>query len=98
MVAKLRAVKPGEKAVKAEPKSLVEAAGMGRMDFLVKARKTIAQEIDNGVPAHSLARLISELDGLDQAIRKIEAADDAEAKEAADAADTADEAFDSQAI
>jgi len=64
----------------AEPKTLVEAAGMGRRTFLVAARKKIASEIDTGVPSHALGRLIAEMDRLDTEVRRIDAADEQEAQ------------------
>ena len=81
MAGKLRAVEPGEQPVLGAPKSMVEAAGRSRLDFLMKARETIAREIDAGVPPHALARLVAEADRLDSEVRLIQAADEQEAQQ-----------------
>ncbi|ANJ26649.1 hypothetical protein ATC03_07925 [Agromyces aureus] len=61
------------------PGSLVEAAEMGRREFLVRARLHIASVIDAGVvPAHALGRLIAEMERLDSEVRRY---DDAELDE-----------------
>ncbi len=58
--------------------SLVEAAGMDRLGFLVALRKKIAATVDDGVPPHALARLSAEMTTLDAEIRQLVAAQDEE--------------------
>lgn len=93
----LRAVGDGEipSPLPEPPKTLVEAAERGRRDFLVMARKTIATQIEDGVPAHALGRLIAEMDRLDTEIRKLDALDQ---QEASRGVVRGDEAFDASAI
>lgn len=59
-------------------KNLVEAVELTRRELLSKARETIATTIDAGVPAHALARLLSEMNAIDSEIRRIDAADEQE--------------------
>lgn len=84
----LRAVPDGEAPVppRAEPETLVEATGLDRRTFLAAARKRIAAEIDGGVPAHALGRLIAEMERLDSEVRRIDAADEQEARRRGDSA------------
>ena len=95
MTRALRAVVPGEVAPAGPPKSLVEATGRSRREFLVKARRTIAKTIDDGVPAHALGRLIGEMDRLDSEIRRLDSVDE---QEAAGHAEVEDGEFDSAAV
>lgn len=81
MAGKLRAVEPGEQPALEPPKSLLEAAGRSRLAFLIKARDTIAQEIDAGVPPHALARLVAEADRLDADVRALAASEEQEAEQ-----------------
>lgn len=71
----LHAVGAGE--TPAAPKSLVAATELDRRAFLVKSRQTIAKTIDDGVPAHALARLISEMNTIDAEIRRLDETPDA---------------------
>jgi hypothetical protein len=91
----LRAVGADEKAAADPPSSLVEAAGRDRRSLLVRSRLEIAQTIDAGVPAHALARLISELDRIDSDIRRLDAR---QREEVADGGTADDEAFDASAL
>ncbi|PZF63340.1 hypothetical protein DEI81_08000 [Curtobacterium sp. MCBD17_013] len=52
--------------------SLADATELERRDLLAVARWKIAREIDNGVPAHALARLVGELGRLDSEIRHLD--------------------------
>ncbi|GAA1959948.1 hypothetical protein [Microbacterium aquimaris] len=54
---------------------VVGAIEKGRRELLVAARLRIAQVIDDGAPAHALARLVTELDRLDGQIRVIDEED-----------------------
>lgn len=95
MARRLRAVGPGDVVPVEPPKSMVEATDRSRREFLVKARKTVAETIDGGVPAHALGRLIAEMDRLDTEIRRLDAADE---QEAIRAGSVEDGEFDSAAI
>jgi hypothetical protein len=96
MVRKLRAVGPDETGELDPPKNLVEATGRSRREFLVMARRRIAEEIDGGsVPAHALGRLIAELERLDTEVRRLDTAD---AQEAGRRGPVEDGAFDAAAI
>jgi hypothetical protein len=72
--ADVEAVKP-----KVPPKSLKEAVEDSERALLVRMRLTVAEEIDGGVPAHTLAPLIRQLHEVDKQIRAL----DARAKEEA---------------
>lgn len=91
----LRAVLPGETVAHVPPKTLAEATERTRRELLVKSRLQIAQTLDDGVPAHALARLIAEMDRIDAEIRRLDLAD---SQEAARAGVVTDEEFDAQAI
>lgn len=101
--AELRVVDGTEAPAKAEPKSpstVGEAIGGTERDVLVTLRKKIADDIDRGVPAHTLAGLSKQLLELDKAIRAIDlrAASEQEASDERSHEGTAEEAFDSSAI
>jgi hypothetical protein len=51
---------------------LGEAADRTRREFLARARFEITAAIDSGVPAHALARLITEADRIDSEIRRLD--------------------------
>ncbi len=74
----LRPVGDDERAVPAPPKSLVDATKLDRLSFLRRCREDLARAIDAGVPAHALARLMSEADRVDRDIRVLEAQNEAE--------------------
>ena len=69
----LRAVRDGDETEAPIPpaSSLAEATARSRLEFLVMSRETIAKTIDAGVPAHALARLINEMNGIDADIRRL---------------------------
>lgn len=77
----LHAVGEGE-APPADPKTLVEAASRDRLTWLRKQRLLIAKQLDAGVPAHALGRLLSTANEIDAEIRRLEAADEEEAQRA----------------
>ena len=77
------------------PRSVREAAGQGERSLLVKMRDTVAQKIDDGVPAHALAPLMRQLREIDKEIRAMDAAVE---EEAAGGGVVADEAFDASAV
>lgn len=76
----LRAVNEGDLPELPQAKSLVEAAGRGRREYLAKALQTINATIDDGVPAHALARLMNEATAIDAEIRKLEAQEEQDVK------------------
>lgn len=82
MTRALRAVTPlyvpDSGSVPAAAETLVQATELSRKEFLATARRRIAEEIDKGVPAHALGRLIAEMDRLDIEIRRNAAIDDDE--------------------
>lgn len=81
MAGHLRAVRDGERPKTTRPpRSLAEATDRSRLELLVKSRETIAKTIDAGVPAHALARLINEMNGIDADIRRLEADEKQEAQ------------------
>jgi hypothetical protein len=92
--AALRAVAPDEKAVSDPPKTLEDATATDRRSLLVRSRLEIARTIDAGVPAHALARLISELGRVDSEIRRLDGA----AEQEVDGDSFGDETFDASAI
>jgi hypothetical protein len=69
-----RVVDPDEKAEPPIAETMAAATALDRRAFLVRARKQIADVIDEGVPAHALARLIAEMDRLDVEVRRMDAA------------------------
>ncbi len=87
MAGKLRAVEAGEKPPVKPPETLVEAlAADDRRSLLVLSRAKVAAALDAGVPAHSLVRMLAELERLDSEIRRIDAVDKQEAGAEGDAA------------
>lgn len=91
----LRAVAPGEKAAKAAPKSITQAADNGTTrELLVAMRTRIAKAVeDPNTPARDLAALTKRLV---EVVRDIEAIDARDAEEPDDA-DVGD-AYDASAI
>lgn len=81
---KLRAVGEGDAPSRPAPKTLLEATQGTRRELLVMARRKIATEVDLGVPAHTLGRLIAELDRLDGEIRQLDVRDRGDAAEVVD--------------
>lgn len=77
----LRAVGDAE-APPAPAKTLAEAATRDRRAWLVTQRKIIADQVDAGVPAHALARLLGTANEIDAEIRRLDAADEEEAQRA----------------
>lgn len=73
---------------------MVEATGRSRREFLARSRVQIAEVIDNGVPAHALARLITELDRIDSEIRRMDSQDASEGEDA----EVEDGEFDAAAV
>lgn len=53
--------------------SLTDATELSRRDLLAVSRRHVAETIEAGVPAHTLARLIAELSKIDSEIRFIDA-------------------------
>jgi len=80
----LRAVEADEQPAKASPRTIVEAAAGSRRELMVALRNRCARELDVGVPAHTLARLVAEIDRLDGEIRKIDDAAEIEVEEVPD--------------
>lgn len=94
---RLRAVSDDDVASRpVPPRSLLEAADRDRRTWLVKQRAIIAKQIDGGVPAHALGRLIATVNEIDAEIRQIDATDDEEARRAAGS--TERRSFDAAAI
>lgn len=58
--------------------SVADAVAGSRRNLLVALRKTVADTIDAGVPAHALARLAQEVVSLDESIRDLDAQADEE--------------------
>ena len=83
---RLRVVPPSEKTPRAKPKpkTLVTAAELSERELLVTMRTKIAAEIDGGVPAHALGRLIRELRDVDKDIRLLDVKANHEAEDSAD--------------
>lgn len=85
MARNLRAVAPDETVPKpaemAPPKDLKEAVERSERSLLVAMRRTVAAEIDSGVPAHALAPLVKQLRELDREIRTLDARASEEANE-----------------
>jgi hypothetical protein len=80
---RLRAVGANETVPRrGRPKALKTAVNCSERELLVTMRAKIASEIDNGVPAHTLAPLSRRLLELDKEIRLL----DARATEAAESA------------
>lgn len=94
--ANLRAVAPDEKpASKKKPATIKAAVEASERELLVAMRTKIAAEIDTGVPAHTLPKLMQQLREFDQDIRAIDARGAGESNEERDDERTvADEAFD----
>jgi ribosome-binding protein aMBF1 (putative translation factor) len=92
----LRAVSPGEKPVRARPKTVSEAADTGSTrDLLVAMRTRIARAVeDPDTPARDLAALTKRLV---EVVRDIEAIDSRE-DEAESSGELPDEDFDAAAI
>lgn len=89
----MTARKAAEAATEGVPEvSLLEATELGRRDLLVASRRHIAKTIEAGVPAHALARLMTEFQRIDFEIRSIDGTDDEEWEM------TADEPFDPSTI
>lgn len=96
--APLRAVKAGEKAVSAKPKTVTQAAASGdTRELLVAMRARIAVAVeDPTTPARDLAALTKRLADIALAIGGIDAANDQEAT--ADAAEVEDGDFDAASV
>lgn len=96
MAAKLRAVKPGEKAPR-KPMTIIQAIEAGdRLAELEATHRRIGRAVqDEDTPARDLASLTRRQMEIS---KEIEALRRQVAEEATDAADTADEAFDAEAI
>ena len=68
------------------------ASELSHRDLLVALRETVADQIDQGVPAHALDKLVRSLRDLNREIGEIDAADD-KGDDVGEAADTPDEAW-----
>lgn len=97
MVVALRAVKDGETAPKAQPKTVTQAASDGSTrELLVAMRDRIAVAVeDKNTAARDLAALTKRLT---ETVRDIEAIDAREAQEAGEGAEVTDGKFDASAI
>ena len=69
----LRPVADGETAEQSKAKTLSEAVAGSERDLLVMMRSKVASEIDKGVPAHALDKLMPVLRECDRDIRAIDA-------------------------
>ena len=78
------------------PKTLKAATELSERALLVKMRMTIAEEIDRGVPPHTLAPLSRQLFAVDKEIRALDHRATEEAAESGHVA--ADEAWDAEAL
>lgn len=66
----LRAVAPGEKVAKREPKNISEALSGSSRDVLAAMRRALAQKLDAGeVSSNAIASAYKELRELDRLIR-----------------------------
>ena len=91
----LRAVTPGEKPARREPKNISEALDGSSRDVLSAMRRALAKKLDDGeVSSNAIASAYKELRELDRLIRQ---ADDA-AEDAADTGAGVDDSFDASAI
>ncbi len=80
------------------PRTLKAAVKLSERDLLVALRGKIANEIDGGVPAHTLAGLVKQLRDLDREIRVLDATAQAVAEEAERVSSRGDRAWDQAAI
>jgi len=94
---RLRAVGDADKP-KGKTKTLVSAADSSERELLVTMRTKIAAEIDGGVPAHALGRLMSCLRDVDKEIRQLDLRLRQERDVAAASVGADDEAWDPSAI
>jgi hypothetical protein len=99
-MAKLTVVGPDHHRMPVEPPepaaSLVAACGMDERALLVKMRLDVAAAIDSGVPAHTLASLMTKLRETDRDIRAFDAR--AAADESSRSSEVEDGQFDSSAV
>ena len=91
----LRAVGADETPSAVAPKTLQDAVEMDRRALLVRGRLEIAKQIDAGVPAHALGRLIATMNELDIEIRRLDAEDEEAGR---GRAESSRRSFDSAAI
>ena len=91
----LRAVGADEVAPTRSPKTLEAAVDMDRLALLTRGRLEIAKQIDAGVPAHALGRLIATMNELDIEIRRLDAEDEEAGR---GRAESSRRSFDSAAI
>lgn len=92
----LKVVKAGARRAPAPPKTLKDAVGLSERALLVMMRTKIANEIDGGVPPHTLAPLMRQLRDIDKEIRLLDIKAEEESRE--NAGPAPDEAFDASAI
>jgi|SRR5690625_2257596 len=71
------------------PQTITSAAESSHRDLLVALRTTVAQQIDEGPPAHALDKLVRIIRELNHEIAEIDAVD--EGDDVSDAAETPDE-------
>ncbi|PPI08223.1 hypothetical protein C5C63_04520 [Rathayibacter sp. AY1B8] len=88
---------PDEKVEQPIAETMAGATQLDRRAFLVRARKQIADVIDEGVPPHALARLIAEMDRLDVEVRRMDASAKQE-RERQEGRQSARRSFDQTAI
>lgn len=97
MAAPLRVAKPGEKPVKAQPKTVTQAASNGTTrELLVAMRDRTAKAVeDPNTAARDLAALTKRLMEI---VRDIEAIDARQREEGGDAPEVEDGTFDASAV
>lgn len=80
-----------ESKVEESPKSITEASKISHRDLLVALRGTVAKQIDEGVPAHALDKLVRIIRDLNKEIESLDSAE--EGDDVSVAAETPDEAW-----
>lgn len=96
MAGKLRVATEADAATHTPPMSLKTATEKSERELLATLRVKIAEDIDGGVPPHTLAPLSRQLLEIDKQIRLIDAR--ARQESDANARDDVDDTFDASAI